>query len=649
MVVSVRSLAGLSGIPSDRTAISDWLKRKRIVTVFQQGNGGEIECVQLSDLPADVRLAYWRRELDDLGLDPGVYDDAAHEAFAGASSKARARAERRAAIATLLVSLRAKGVTESERFALVREQYGEQGTSTASLKRLQKAVQGLVPINFAPALLDEYKATRERAEMSEDAWRFFMTMIRDAAPEWPLKEAWRRVRDAGKPMGWEVLSFSTFYRRWQALSEAQRLEARYGKADTAKRLTMPAHRDKTTIASLEWVSLDGRMQDFWVDWGDGKAVRPVMIALVDVSSNVVLDWELAPSENAAATSRVIKRVCQNYGIFDQLYTDNGSAFTGHLVAGGSSFRFRNGKAKGLQPMGICQIMGISLRFALPANAQAKIAERTFATLSRSIDDGPEFKGAHAGHSPRAVPSPDVTPIDVETAKAVIKRQVQRHNQEPGRRSQGAHGRSYEQILRDGVERRERPLLKPTARQLYLSSLIWKPVAVDRNGQVKVSGWVYGGAETQGVLLEYHGKGQRILLGRDPDDLSAPAMAYDENGTLICEGIESIKRGAYGSLDGIRDAARNRKAAREATAAAEAANDYLADGKYAAAIAALDENCKSESVPPLPPQKVVGGRFGAPLRDAAPTKDETQEIVPEEYFRNMETALAAKTAKRGKPA
>ena len=48
-------------------------------------------------------------------------------------------------------------------------------------------------------------------------------------------------------------------------------------------------------------------------------------------------------------------------------------------------------------------MDIALTFALPKNAQAKLAERTFATLSRVIDDRPELKGAHAGQDPPATP------------------------------------------------------------------------------------------------------------------------------------------------------------------------------------------------------------------------------------------------------
>jgi putative transposase len=469
------------------------------------GRGGIAEHVRLSDLPAEVRLAYWAREMDRLDVAPGTYDDAAHELYWQADSRSRARAERKAAIATMLTGLRSKGVKRKDRFALVRDRFGDKGTSSPSLSRLEEAVNGVEPINYAPALLDSYKATKARAELSDDAWRFFMTMIRDAAPDWPLKEAWRRVRDAGKEMGWAVPSYPTFYRRWNELDDAQRMHARFGTEETVKRQTIPARRDKTSILPLEWVSLDGRTQDFWVDWGDGKATRPVMLILADAASNVVLDWELAPSENANATVRVIKRVCERYGIFDNLYPDNGSSFAGHRVAGGNPHRFRNGIAKGVQPLGICKIMGINLHFALPKNAKAKILERVFATLSRTVDDGPEFKGAHAGHAPGASPSPDVVPVPVDVAKAVLGREIVRYNREVGRRSQGARGRSYDTMLRDGLAARDmdgKPLRRATADQLYLAGLHWKPATVDRNGQITVAGWTYGGYETRAKLAPF---------------------------------------------------------------------------------------------------------------------------------------------------
>lgn len=430
--------------------------------------------VRISDLPSPVRLEILRRDLDALHLDPGTYDDEARDDFMLASPTRRARAERKAAVARLLVSL-GSSASWPERIRLVREKFGDEGTSKPSLKRLLSAVEGVDPINYAPALLDDYKSTARRAEMSEKAWRFFMTTIRDAAPDFPLKAAWRDTRDTGRSWGWSVPSYPTFYRRWEALNEAERLHARYGRGAAHSRLVQPAHRDKSTLSPLAWVSLDGRVQDFWVDFGDGKPVRPIMLALIDVASNIVLGWELASSENAARTVRLIKNVCQRHGIFDRLYTDNGSAFAGHLVAGGNVHRFRNGrkKAEGVQPPGICQIMGIDLTFALPKNAQ-----------------------------------------------------------------------------------------------------------------VRKNGWIYGGPSTQQVLLTYPGTGGKILLGRDPDDFSAPAIAFDEAGRLICEGIEPVQAGSYDSVDGIRDAARNRKAARAAVAAAEMANNYLDDARFAEALAAL---------------------------------------------------------------
>lgn len=638
MMILLRSILGCGPIPQHRTSAGAWLSRNRIATAKVLVNGGEADAIYLSDLPVEARRAYELREIEATGLPGGDYDDAAHQLFDEATPAMRSAALRKAEIARFLV---AGGASAEHGLTTVlsdqaRAKFGLEGTDKMTLRRILRSVVGIDPVNFAPALLPSYtRAGKPAAEFSDEAWSYFMTTLRDAGPQFPIKQAWRDVRDVARKRGWNWPKYLTVWRRWDAMPEAERLAVRLGTDDAVKRLAIPIQRDKTTIRPLEWVSLDGRTQDFWVDFGDGKPVRPVMLALIDVASNYVLGYELAASENAVATARLIRNVCREHSIFDRLYTDNGSAFAGHLVAGGANFKWRGkGAAKpGVKPLGVCCYLGIDTKFAIPKNAKAKIAERTFATLSRVIDDRPEFRGAHAGHAPGATPGKAVQPVALAVALAVIEREITRHNREDGRKGQGARGRSYEQMFRAGLA--DRALRKPTAQQLYYAGLVYTPASVDRWGRVQVATWTYGDPETQDALLRWHGKG-KILIGRDPDDFEAPAIAYDETGRLICKDIMPVKAGVYGSVDGAREAAKNRKAARDAVRRAHEANAYLDDAAFAAALADLGAGDAGEA--PLPPAKVIGARFGGlqPNRAAAPeTQPKAKSAMTPEMQRNFD--------------
>lgn len=636
----VSNLQGVGRIPSSKPAALAWLRKMGVT----HSAVGQSLLFDIQTLPQRERRAYELHQIEATGLPAGEYDDAAHERFAGATPAMQATALRKAEIARYLVKGGASCCSLPSMLCdATRQEFGDEGTDKMTLRRIMRAVDGIDPINFAPALMPEYaRQGRKAADISTEAWAFFMTTIRDAGPQFPLTQAWRDTRDVAPSFGWQWPPYQTILRRWNALPEAQKLVARFGREEAASQLVMPITRAKTSIQPLEWVSLDGRTQDFWVEFGDGKPVRPVMLALVDTASNYVLGYEIARSENAVATARLIRNVCQQHGIFDRLYTDNGSAFAGHLVAGGAKFRWR-GKAKGqpgVKPLGVCFHLGIDLKFAIPKNARAKIAERTFATLSRVIDDRPEFKGAHAGHAPGAAPGRNVVPVPLATMEEVVRREIDRHNREAGRKGQGAAGRSYEQIFNAGLS--ERIVRKPTAKQLYLASLIYTPASVDRFGRVQIDTWTYGGANTQQELLAWYGKGQ-ILIGRDPDDFDAPAIAFNDQGRLICKDIIPVKAGVYGSVDGSKKAAKNRKAARAAVAAAEEANNYLDEVAFDAALTRLGA---PDAPKPPKPAKVIGGKFGGlqPKRkaDAEPRPSATTYLT-QEMLERLDREIGLKPA------
>lgn len=231
------------------------------------------------------------------------------------------------------------------------------------------------------------------------------------------------------------------------------------------------------------------------------------------------------------------------------------------------------------------------------------------------------------------------PLDV--AQEVIRREVARHNAQGGRRGQGMNGRSYQAAFEAGLSERVRRTA--TARQLWLASLVYTPVTPDRWGRVTVDGWTYGGTETQEALLPYHKRREKVLLGRNPDDFDAPALAWNAEDRLICEGIKPQHRGTYGSVDGIRQAARNRKAAAVAAARAEAEVNKMAAAEYAAVLASLP----TPEGPKVNGQPVVAGHFGGSLDRKATVQVEPEEppaltdAMRRQFRENLERAVGMK--------
>ncbi|MDT8857160.1 DNA-binding domain-containing protein [Paracoccaceae bacterium Fryx2] len=300
-VLTVGSIVGLPDVPATNRGVRDWLKRLCIPTK----QSGQRFTFAFTDLPAPVRLAYIQRECARAGISAGTYDDVAHERFADAPPKMRAAAEQKAAVARLLIAA-GKMLSWPEKVSLVASELGEKGASEASLRRVLSDIEGVDPINFAPALLADYRGGRKPTEIPAEAWSYFLTALRDGGEEYPLRKAWCDARDLKLAEGWDWPSWSTVFRRWDALSEVEKLTIRVGREEAARRLAQPAVRDKTSILPLEWVSLDGRTQDFWAVGEDGKVRRHTFLALVDCASNAVLDWEVADAENARSTVRLIR-------------------------------------------------------------------------------------------------------------------------------------------------------------------------------------------------------------------------------------------------------------------------------------------------------------------------------------------------------
>lgn len=610
MMLIVSDIVGLPGLPSTKFGIRQWLKRLAVPLV----RDGNRFTFALSDLPAPVRAAFLDREAAEFGLDPGQYDEAAHARLEDATPRMRARAEADARLVTFIEARVQAGLSQEDAFKAARAKFGPKGTSRATLLRNMKAVKGVDPVNFAPALLTDHCRVGGRkgpaAGESPEAWAYFLHRISAAHPDWPLAAAYDEVERIKAQMGWHWPSRATIYNRWNALPQSAQLTLRFGAEKAAEMLRQPVPRKRDEVPPMHIWSLDGQTRNVNAGFEDGTEGRPIELRLVDVGSGRIVGWRLCNTENAIDTAALIIEAVRKYGAPKFICTDNSRAFSSHLIAGGTKFKFRKRKdaPRRMEPPGVCQLLGIDVFYHKPRNGQAKYVERTFAETQRRVDAGPEFKGAHTGASVLSKPDGPIKAVPLATIVEVSEREYRHHNARI-RRGGFAKGRSFDAIFEAGTK--DAPLRMPTERQFYRASLAYRPVSVDRNGRFEVEGWIYGGPDTQDALLAWHGKGQ-VLVGINPHDFEAPAVAYDPDGRLIADDIEAVVPGEYRSMKGLQAYKRHEKAAQREIRKAKAHN--------ALAGAALLEKARQAQAaatptePDRPRSKVVQPPFGGPLID-----------------------------------
>lgn len=385
MLIKVRNIAGLAGIPKDRTALSADLLRNNVPTSRLICRGGEFEAVTLLDLPEEVQLAYRVRLADEAGLAFEEQDDAAHLALMAKPVGVQQTAHARAKVLGLVHKGRAVGLKWHQIAPQIKASGLGKVPSEQTVNRWFKRVEGVDPANWVPALAPEYKARAVLAPMSAAAWDEFCTLVAAWGRNGTgvnLKKAWAKVAEKKVANTWIWPPYRTVLRAFYCLTIDDQRALTLGAEDAAKSLNMRLHRSVDGMIAMEQVELDGREFKVKVLFENGKIGCPWIIVYADRASSKIVGWAISDSENAEAVAEATQVICDTHGRPKRVVTDNGGGINSRQMAGGQTplIRRKETKKPDWDVPGVFTIYGIELVNCAPRKGWAKLPESLFSIL-----------------------------------------------------------------------------------------------------------------------------------------------------------------------------------------------------------------------------------------------------------------------------
>lgn len=611
--------AGLPDLPGTKRKINQLAEREGWARHAgkvrrRKGAGGGLE-YHWSLLPIRARMRLSADLINAPAARPGK--DEAWERYAAAGDKARDEAEARLEAIAEVELLEGAGLTRS---AAVREVAHQLGRSEKSLWNYLGQVENVARADRLAYLIDG-RAVRRAPAQRGDIDPDFLALVRS---DWlrlsqpSLTSCYDRAvrvwtserRNSTVPPLHQV-------RRWIKTNVSAPTETYLRKGEQALRRLYPAQvRSKAFMVPLECVQGDYHKFDVFVRWpGVDTPVRPQMMVWSDVYSGKLLAWRLSDTANSHTVQLVTGDLIRTYGIPQSVLIDNGREFAAKAMTGGTPTRFRF-KVTDEDIPGLLPLLGVHVHWATPYSGQSKPIERAFRDLCDRVAKHPAFDGAYTGNKPTAKPEDyGSRAIPLDEFRLVLEEELAHHNARPGRRSEVAMGRSFNEVFNEGYTRAT--IKRATDEQLRLWLLRAEGVrAKTNNGALKLydteywSEWMYRIA------------GEKVVARFDADDLTAGLEVYDLAGRYLGHAA-CLEDAKFIDVEAARDHARKRGAWAKAQKAEAKAARELTAAEVAARVRAASGLAADDPLPEAQVHQLVTPHKAAPKRRRAQSVEEIE--------------------------
>jgi hypothetical protein len=616
--------SGLPDLPGTKRKVNEMARREGWAAMpgkvrRRRGAGGGIE-YHWSVLPLRARLRLGAEQARPRAARPGA--DEAWARFEAAGDTARAEAERRLAALSEVEALEAAGLTRS---LAVCEIARKQGCAETTIWSWLRMIAG-VPAPDRLAYLIDGRAVRKSPGLRADLdYRFFELVLSDwlRLSQPSLTSCYDRAARIwrAEKRNSPVPPIHQVRRRIRAeVSRPTEIFMRKG-AEALKRFYPAQVRSKAFMAPMECIQGDYHKFDVFVRWpGIEAPVRPQLMVWSDVYSGKLLAWRLSDTANSHTVQLVTGDLIRKWGVPQAALMDNGREFAAKAMTGGAPTRFRF-KIRDEDIPGLLPLLGIEIHWATPYAGQSKPIEREFRVLCDRVAKHPAFDGAYTGNNPTAKPEDyGSRAIPLEDFRAVMEEELAHHNARPGRRSEVAMGRSFDEVFNEGYARAQVRRASDEQLRLFLMRAEGVRAKTD-NGELKLYGSRYWSE------WMYRIAGERVVARFDADDLVAGLEVYDLGGRYLGH-AECREAAPFLSVEAARDHNRKRGAWVKAQKAEARAARELSAAEIAARLRGAGALAPDAPLPEAQVHQLVVPHKAAPKRRAAKGTDDAREAARE---------------------
>lgn len=577
--------------------------------------GGGLE-YHISLLPVSAKSALTRLGMGEKSQPETPSDDEinAHKEamwswFSQQSIKTREEAQRRLEIVNKIIELIDNGLAKTAAVEAISSLHKVAQSTVWSWLR---DVEGVAAPDRLAYLAPKRKGGGKKAAMDASLWQILVSDY--LRPERPtFQSCYDRIKSVALERDIEIPHAKTLKRKLDKEVDKRVIISQRNGAEVLRNTLPQQERTVSHLHAMEMVNIDGHKFDVFVKLPNGKTIRPLMIAIQDVYSRKILAWRVGVSECSVQTRLTFADLFQKYGVPKECVLDNGRSFASKWITGGSKTRFRF-KIKEDEPTGLLTSLGIKIHWALPYRGQSKPIERAFRDLCDRISRHPAMAGAYTGNHIDAKPENyGEKAIDFETFKAFVDTQIPIHNARIGRRTETAHGGSFDEAFIKSYA--VAPIGKATPEQLRLALLTAEHVSTNRKtGAISLAGNRYWSAD----MGRYAGK--KVTVRFNPDNLHEQIYVYALNGEFIGD-VPLLEAAGFNDYGAAKVRARQEADLKKTVRKMRDQQELLAAEEVAAKMSNSNEE------PDLPEPQVVRAvpnkiRNGAALAVAEPAPEKS---------------------------